>query len=96
LAAELLLDIFGQTINVKFTQSALKRGYTEKALIAVLKNYVYDETLQEDPNKTLVVGFDDKGLLTEMIFNVVSSSRIVVFHAMPCRKVYEDRIGRQK
>jgi hypothetical protein len=88
-----IFELFGQDITVEFTPSALKRGYTEESLMMVFNNCVYDETLQEDPSKTLVIGFDENGKLTEMIFNVIEPTRIVVFHAMPCRKVYENRIG---
>jgi hypothetical protein len=44
----------------------------------------------------LVVGFDNKGNLTELMFNKLSENHIKIFHAMPCRKVYEERIGKRR
>jgi hypothetical protein len=44
-----------------------------------------------DPNKTLAVGFDSSANLTEVIFHVLSEEKIVVFHAMTCRKVYVEK-----
>ncbi|MDR1358766.1 MAG: hypothetical protein LBJ48_05380 [Coriobacteriales bacterium] len=90
------LSLYGIKIVVEFAASAFKRGYTENDLILVISKRIYDETLQEDPNKTLVVGFDSKGNLTELVFNVLPNQRIVIFHAMPCRKLYEERIGKRR
>ena len=92
--AKLLL--FGTLIEVRFTSSAFKHGCTKKDLLSALSNNIYDETLQLDPNKTLVVGFDTKGNLVELVFNVVDHQSITVFHAMPCRKTYLDRIGKRR
>jgi hypothetical protein len=48
--------------------------------------------LVEIPNKTLFVGYDEKARLVEVICDVVSENLIVVYHAMPCRKQYIERI----
>lgn len=38
--------------------------------------------------KYLVIGFDTKGNLIEVMYNVIDENNINVFHAMKCRKEY--------
>jgi hypothetical protein len=83
--------ITGTEVNIEIVPSAFKHGKTEADILTALDHYVFDETLSADPNKTLVVGFDTNANLTEVIFHVLSDESIVVFHAMPCRKVFLDK-----
>jgi hypothetical protein len=71
--------------------SALKHGKTVADILKTLDHTIFDETIMVDPNKTLVVGFDANANLTEIIFHVLSGEHIIVFHAMPCRKVYLEK-----
>ena len=90
------LSLYGVIIKVEFASSAFKHGCTKDDMLSVISNNVYDETLHEDPKKTLVIGFDRKGRLIELVFNALSDQHIVVFHAMTCRKIYRDRIGKRR
>jgi hypothetical protein len=85
-------NIAGKEISVEIIPSALKHGKTELDILAALDYVIYDETLLGVPDKTLVVGFDVNGNVTEVIFHELVEGNIVVFHAMPCRKVYLGRI----
>ena len=86
------LDYTGSVVSVEIIPSAMKHGLNEDDILYVLKNSIFDETLKTDQNKTLSIGFDGKARLIEIIFHVVSDEYIVVFHAMPCRKNYVERI----
>jgi hypothetical protein len=59
-----------------------------------LERSIYDETLETDPNKTLSIGYDGNARLLEVIFHVLTDGHIVVFHSMPCRKYYIERMMR--
>ena len=83
--------IEGIETDIEIVPSALKHGKTAEDILSVLERAVYDETLTADPNKTLVVGFDANANLTEIIFLVLAEGKIVVYHAMPCRKIYMDK-----
>ena len=61
-------------------------------ILCALERSIYDETLETDPNKTLSIGYDEKARLLEVIFHVLSDEHIVVFHSMPCRKYYIERM----
>ena len=79
-------------ITVEIAPSALKHGKTPADIFLVLENSIHDETLEAEPNKTLLIGFDANAKITEMLLHVVSDEHIVVYHAMDCRKVYLDRM----
>ena len=83
-----MLDNF----EIKITPSANKHGVDNDNILFCLEQCVYDEVLENEPNKTLAIGFDKKGELIEVIFSVVSENRIVVFHSMKCRKSFIERI----
>jgi hypothetical protein len=87
-----IISIAEKEVIVEIVPSALNHGQTEEDILSALDNSIYDETLEVDVSKTLVVGFDTKANLLELIMHVVSEELIIVFHAMPCRKVYIDRI----
>ena len=86
------LDYTGSVVNVDIIPSAMKHGLNEDDILYALKHSIFDETLETDPSKTLSIGYDGKARLIEIIFHVISDEYIVVFHAMPCRKNYIERI----
>lgn len=77
---------------IEILPSAIKHGQNTSDIIRALKQSIYDETLEDEPNKTLAIGYDSNAKLIEIIFHVVSDEYIVVFHAMPCRKYYIERM----
>jgi len=83
----------GSHVNVEILPSATKHGQSKDDILFALERSIYDETLESDPNKTLAIGYDGNARLLEVIFHVLSDEHIVVFHAMPCRKIYIERMG---
>ena len=81
-----------ENFEIKITPSANKHGVDNDNILFSLEHCIYDVVLENEPNKTLAIGFDKKGELIEIIFSVVSEIRIVVFHAMKCRKSFIERI----
>ena len=86
--------IDGSYVNVEILPSATKHGQSIKDILYALERSIYDETLESDPNKTLSIGYDVNAKLLEVIFHVLSDEHIVVFHSMPCRKHYIERMGK--
>jgi hypothetical protein len=84
--------IDGSLISVEILPSATKHGQSKDDILCALERSIYDETLEADPNKTLSIGYDRDAKLLEVIFHVLSDEHIVVFHAMPCRKHYIERM----
>lgn len=88
------LTVDGFELNVEILPSATKHGQSKKDIFFALQRSIYDETLESDPNKTLSIGYDSNARLLEVIFHVLSDKHIIVFHSMPCRKHYIERMGR--
>jgi hypothetical protein len=86
------VNVAGNIVELRFTSSAFKHGITKKGIMNAIDDCIYDETLVEIPNKTLFVGFDENARLIEVICDVISDELVVVYHAMPCRKQYRERI----
>jgi len=81
-------------VNIEILPSATRHGQSRDDIICALEQSIYDETLENEPNKTLAIGYDSNARLLEIIFHVVTDEHIVVFHAMPCRKYYIERMTR--
>ena len=77
-------------ITIKFSQSAFKHGVTEEDILNVVINVVYDDILDEFDDKYLMIGFDGKGKLLEILYHVINDDAIRVFHAMKCRNSFID------
>ena len=86
------LTIDGHAVNIEILPSATKHGQNKEDILCALERSIYDETLESEPNKTLSIGYDRNAKLLEVIFHVLSDEHIVVFHSMPCRKHYIERM----
>ena len=54
------LEVSGSVVDVEILQSATKHGISEEDILCALRQSIYDETLENDQNKTLSVGYDGK------------------------------------
>jgi hypothetical protein len=75
-------------IAIEFNPSAFKHGINEEDIRVAIEQFVYNEIMEDDGDKHLLLGFDAHANLLEIIYNVVNERRINVFHAMKCRKAY--------
>jgi len=74
------MDIF-----VKCVPSAFKHGVTETNIQCAMRSWVYDDVFEDEPEKYLLIGFDDNANLLEIMYNVIDEQNVRVFHAMKCR-----------
>ena len=72
--------------SVQFNPSAFKHGFTEADIRKVIETKIYEGQLEDFENKFTVVGFDTAGNLLEIMYNIIDSVSINIFHAMKCRK----------
>jgi hypothetical protein len=73
---------------VKINESALKHGVTGEDIHCALATVMFDGLLPRYFNKYLLMGFDLKGNLLEIMYNIGQDGIINVFHAMKCRKEF--------
>ncbi|MDR1095690.1 MAG: hypothetical protein LBL31_04820 [Spirochaetaceae bacterium] len=79
---------------VKFAPSAFKHGIPRADIYHALSNAEYDDILDNDNEKHLVLGFDRKTNLLEILYNVIDEQTVKVFHAMKCRHTFRALLDR--
>jgi hypothetical protein len=75
-------------VFVKCVPSALKHGITEANIRHAILNWRYDDIVEDDPGKHLLIGFDSNANLLEIMYNVIDEQTVRVFHAMKCTNVH--------
>jgi hypothetical protein len=50
---------------------------------------LYEGPVEVYTNKYIVLGFDTAGNLLEIMYNEMEDGGLNVFHAMPCRSIFE-------
>jgi len=70
-------------INVKYSKSALKH-VTKEDIQRAMINVIFDDILDDNKDRHLLMGFDGNGNLLEILYNVIDDDTIRVFHAMKC------------
>ena len=75
-------------IALEFNSSAFKHGISEEDIRTAIERFVYNEIMEDDEEKHLLLGFDTHANLLEIIYNKIDEQTINIFHAMRCRKAY--------
>jgi hypothetical protein len=78
---------------IEYNPDAFKHGVSETDIRRAFDTAVYDGLLDESSDddardKYLLIGFNCKANLIEILYNVKSDYHVNVFHAMPCRNIY--------
>jgi hypothetical protein len=74
--------------NVVCKPSAFKHGVTLEQIFHVLDDPGYEGPVEIYENKFIVLGFDNRGNLLEIMYNEMEGGVRNVFHAMPCRNIF--------
>jgi len=72
-------------IKIIYKKSAFKHGETESDIRWAFNTAKYDNLIEGFENKYLLIGFNTKGNLIEVIYNDLGDNIASVFHAMGCR-----------
>ena len=75
-------------VNYLFNESAFKHKFTEEDILMVFSHPLFDGLIEGYDNKFLLTGFDTRGRILEIMYNLVDEHTAYVFHAMRCRKEY--------
>ena len=79
--------------GIEFNQAAFKHGIAEIDIRRAFANKVCDHPVEGADSKHLLIGFDTKANLLEILYNVIGDQRIKVFHAMKCRRQFRENLG---
>ena len=75
-------------INYIFNESAFKHRIAEADIRMAFARPLFDGLLEEYDDKSLLTGFDTRGNVLEIMYNLVDEHTVHVFHAMQCRKAF--------
>jgi hypothetical protein len=79
-------------VDIRFSKSAFKHGFTEADIRRAADTAKYDGILEDDEdaeNKRLLLGFDMNTNPIEVFYNVLDNDTVRVFHAMRCRNIFK-------
>jgi hypothetical protein len=81
-------------VVIEFNEAAFRHGVTREDVRWAIAHRLYDGHMEDEAytNKYLVIGFDTKGTLLEIMYNIIDEDSINVFHAMPCREKFYSKI----
>jgi hypothetical protein len=71
---------------IEFNPAAFRHGVTAADIRHAGEVFLYEEPMAGEVNKHLLIGFDTRGNLIEVMYNRIDMDTVNVFHAMPCRK----------
>jgi len=74
------------SIRIVFKNSAFKHRITEDDIRWAFNTAKYDALVEGFDNKYLLIDFNTKGNLIEVMYSDLGDSTASVFHAMRCRK----------
>jgi len=73
------------------TPSAFKHGVSEADIRWAVRTLICDVLIDEYENKYAIIGFDTKGNVIEVMYNLINDQLIKVFHAMKCRESFRKK-----
>jgi hypothetical protein len=76
------------TDKIYFNPSAFKHGFTQKDILKAIESKIYEGSVEGYENKYAIIGFDSKGNLLEILYNMIDNENINIFHAMKCRNSF--------
>jgi uncharacterized DUF497 family protein len=87
-------------VAIEFNPAAFKHGVSEADIKMAFDTVKYDGFFDEDDpdaeDKYLLIGFDCKANLIEVLYNVIAEGRLRVFHAMKCRSAFIQLLGKKR
>ena len=79
--------------GIEFNKSAFRHDMSEEDIRWAATHPLYEDLLEGFDNKYLVLGYDTKRRLLEIMYNRIDEDTVNIFHAMKCTKKYLSRVG---
>jgi len=77
-----------KTPDIIFIPSAFKHGISEADIRRAFRTARYDEPVEGEEGKRLLLGFGTATNLLEILYNELDDGAFRVFHAMRCQKKF--------
>ncbi|MCL2066739.1 MAG: hypothetical protein FWG99_04675 [Treponema sp.] len=86
----------GSDLEIIFRQSAFRHGVTEADIRWAFNTVELDELIQGFENKYRLLGFNTKGNMIEVLYNLINDHRVNVFHAFPCSDTFIKTLSKKE
>ena len=83
-------------LEIVFKKSAFRHGVTEADIRWAFNTVELDELIKGFDNKYRLLGFNIKGNMIEVLYNLVNDHRVNVFHAFPCSGTFLKSLSKQE
>ncbi|MHC6202115.1 hypothetical protein ACYULU_02860 [Breznakiellaceae bacterium SP9] len=70
-------------IAIEYVHTAFRHDCSKEDIKHAIINWLYDDLWDDVTDKHLLIGFDRKGNLLEIMYTVVDEDKLKVFHALP-------------
>ena len=82
--------------GIEFNESAFKHKIKEEDIRYAFTHAIFDHPVAGEEGKNLLIGFDTRANVLEILYNVIGDRKISVFHAMRCRKNWRNFAEKQE
>ena len=72
--------------GIIYNKSAFKHNISEADIEWAFLHPIRNGLLEDYENKYLLIGFDTRGNIIEVMYNRIDEEKVNVFHAMKCRR----------
>jgi hypothetical protein len=79
--------------GIEFNEAAFRHNISKEDIRWAATHPLYEDLLEGFCNKYLVLGYDKKRRLLEIMYNRIDNDTVNVFHAMKCTKKYLPLVG---
>ena len=83
-------------IEIVIKQSSFKHGVTEADIRWAFNTVEFDELIKGFENKYRLLGFNTKGNMIEVLYNLINDRKVIVFHAFPCTDGFLRSLSKQE
>jgi hypothetical protein len=82
---------------IEFNDAAFNHAVSMADILWAFDNARYDGWFneREKQDQYLLIGFDRKGNPLEIMYNIIDTETINVFHAMPCRSIFHHLLTKE-
>ncbi|MDR2181154.1 MAG: hypothetical protein LBN92_00580 [Treponema sp.] len=79
--------------GIEFNEAAFRHGMSVEDIRWVVTHPLYEDLLEGYLNKYLVLGYDTKRRLIEIMYNRIDDTTVNIFHARKCTTKYFSLLG---
>jgi hypothetical protein len=79
--------------KILFVPSAFKHGFSEADIRRAVRTRISEALIDEYEDTYAIIGFDSKGNLLEILYNLLDDQTMEVYHAMRYRKSFQKKYG---